>query len=64
MHGEILYAETFIKIGDRLGNSVDDMSYFVAYDELNVLSGDTDTLAANWSPMNRPSLILTGPNRN
>lgn len=40
------------------------MRHLVAYDEFDVLAQQKFTLAANWSPINNPSLILIGPNRN
>ena len=40
------------------------MGDFVADDELDVLGGGTGTLAASWSPIKSPSLILMGPSIN
>lgn len=64
MNREVLNSEPFIEVGDGLGDGIDDMCNFVGDDEFDVLNGREGTLAASWSPMNRPSLILTGPSRN
>lgn len=64
MHGEILDSEALIEVGDCLGDGVDDVGDLVADDELDVLRSARSTLAASWSPMNKPSLIFTGPSRN
>lgn len=56
--------EALPQVGDLLGDRVDDVGHLVADDELDVLRKGANTLAAISSPMNRPSLILTGPGRN
>lgn len=64
MHREILNAKAFIEIWDVFRDSVDDMGHLIAYYEFDVLGWLRVTLAANWSPMNKPSLIFMGPKRN
>jgi len=60
---KVLDTEPLIEVGDGLRDSIDDVGHLVAYDELDVLTKNGNTFAANWSPMKRPSFILTGPNR-
>ena len=62
--GEVLNPEAFVEVGDCFGDGVDDVGDFVADDELDVLGGGTGTLAASWSPIKSPSLILMGPSIN
>jgi hypothetical protein len=62
--GKILYAESFIEVGDGFGDSVDNVGHLVADNELDVLRGGRNTFAASWSPMKRPSFILIGPSKN
>ena len=57
-------AELFPQVGDLLGDRIDHMGDLIADDELDVLREGARTLAAISSPMNSPSLILTGPGRN
>jgi len=59
-----LNSEPFVEVGDCLGDGVDDMGNFIADDELDILGVGGGTLAASWSPMKSPSLILMGPNIN
>lgn len=40
------------------------MSNFIADDKFDILGSKVSTLAANWSPINSPSFIFIGPNRN
>lgn len=41
---------------------IDNMCHFVANNELNILFiRESSTFAANSSPINNPSFILTGP---
>jgi len=47
MDREILNAEAFIEIGDRFGDSVNDMCNFIANDKFNVLYAFRVTLAAS-----------------
>lgn len=64
MHRKVLNSKTLIQVGDGFGNSVDYMGNFVGNDEFDILCVDGVTLAASWSPMKSPSLILMGPNIN
>ena len=59
-----MHTEPFVEIWDGLGDSIDNVCDLVGDDEFDVLNGRGVTLAASWSPMKRPSLILIGPKRN
>lgn len=62
--GQVLDAEAFVEVGQTFGDCIDDVGDLIADDELNILGVEGTTLAASWSPMNSPSLILTGPSMN
>ena len=64
MDGEVLDSESLVHVGDGFGDGVYDVGDLVGDDELDVLADMGVTLAANWSPINSPSLILMGPRRN
>ena len=64
MNWEILNAESLVKVGYTFGDCVDDVCNFITDNELDILGVKGNTLAANWSPMKSPSLILMGPKRN
>ncbi len=64
MDRKVLDAEAFIEIRYAFCYCIDDVGNFVADDEFNVLFRSIFTLAANWSPIKSPSLILMGPSKN
>ena len=58
---EVVDAEVLPEVRNFVGDCVDDVGDFVADYEFDVLHFGSGTLAASSSPMNSPSLILTGP---